>query len=491
MLLLVVHGFSPRIPSPSTRFLFPEDEKLSSKTSIEKFSRLSNGLFSEPVITDDSIERMDNNNVKNGPLSMSISELAEAIGGIGRARVAWDLYTLGVDPQKYFQPADTNVKDVGTFLDSCLHELEKIPEKGGEGRIYEVHDQIQNLRAARRKDQKLGKDALGQLKKLYPNGVEGGIASLSEMSTSTDGTTKLLIRLQDGLEVETVIIPWFDRNKSTLCVSSQVGCKQGCTFCATGRMGKLRSLTTDEIMAQIFYANKIIRISCNDSVTKETTDSNASFQTLPPIDNVVFMGMGEPADNHEAVTKAVNLLVDRNLFQLSANKITVSTIAPTPESFSHFSDAPCVLAWSVHAVDDKLRKELVPTTQYTMDELKEGLVKVLASRSLNLRATMLEVVLIKGLNDGTKEALQLAKFTKDILKKVKLESGDDSDIKIMVNLIPFNDIGHPTFKKPSNDSVLKFQNVLLTEKVFTHIRTTRGDEESAACGQLATKKLKV
>ena len=201
--------------------------------------------------------------------------------------------------------------------------------------------------------------------------------------------------------------------------------------------------------------------------------------------------MGEPADNHEAVTKAVNLLVDRNLFQLSANKITVSTIAPTPESFSHFSDAPCVLAWSVHAVDDKLRKELVPTTQYTMDELKEGLVKVLASRSLNLRATMLEVVLIKGLNDGTKEALQLAKFTKDILKKVKLESGDDSDIKIMVNLIPFNDIGHPTFKKPSNDSVLKFQNVLLTEKVFTHIRTTRGDEESAACGQLATKKLKV
>ena len=322
----------------------------------------------------------------------------------------------------------------------------------------------------------LGKDALGQLAKFYPNGVEGGVASLSQISPSADGTTKLLLRLQDGMEVETVIIPWFDRNKSTLCVSSQVGCKQGCTFCATGRMGKLRSLTTDEIMAQVFYATKIIRLSSSQTSETKTT-------ALPPIDNVVFMGMGEPADNHEAVTNAVHILTDRNLFQLSAKKITVSTIAPTPQSFDHFADAPCVLAWSVHAVNDELRKKLVPTTQYTMQQLKDGFVRVLLTRPASLRATMLEVVLIQGLNDGEEQAHDLARFANEIIQEV-------SNVKLMINLIPFNDIGHPTYEKPSNESVVNFQNILRKKGLTSYVRTTRGDDESAACGQLATKKSK-
>ena len=252
---------------------------------------------------------------------MSISELGQAIGGKGRALVAWDLYTLGVDPQKYFQP-DKTYHFPESSLDSFFLAMENYSQDPSSTTDREKVNSIQELRATGRKTQILGKDALDQLAKFYPNGVEGGVASLSQISPSADGTTKLLLRLQDGMEVETVIIPWFDRNKSTLCVSSQVGCKQGCTFCATGRMGKLRSLTTDEIMAQVFYATKIIRLS--SSQTSETKTI-----ALPPIDNVVFMGMGEPADNHEAVTNAVHILTDWNLFQLSAKKITISTIAPT------------------------------------------------------------------------------------------------------------------------------------------------------------------
>merc|ERR1711935_1138646 len=151
---------------------------------------------------------------------------------------------------------------------------------------------------------------------------------MGQISISPDGTTKLLLQLvSDGLEVETVIIPWDDRGRSTICVSSQVGCRQGCTFCSTGRMGRLRSLTTAEILAQMYWANKIQRL-----IPVHEKDFKNPIK-IYPIDNCVFMGMGEPADNIPAVVKAASMMADGNLFQLAPRRISISSVAPNPKVF--------------------------------------------------------------------------------------------------------------------------------------------------------------
>jgi 23S rRNA (adenine2503-C2)-methyltransferase len=366
---------------------------------------------------------------------MGLDELAVALGGMGRARLAWDCYSIGIDPQIYY--------------------------------AGETDPEIQQLLPSCRRTQAMGKEALERLAGLYEAGgrVEGGVASLSHISTSSDLTTKLLLKLADGMEVETVIIPWRG-SRSTLCISSQVGCRQGCTFCATGRMGRLRSLTCDEILAQMFFARKICRI-----------------HELPPISNVVFMGMGEPADNVDAVIRATEILTSRELFQLSRTKVTVSTVAPSPDAFLQLGKAPCVLAFSVHAANDALRKKLVPTTKYPMTELRQGMIDSLLARPLNDRTAMWEVALIAGVNDSMEAAVELADFARVLVDEVP-------GSKLVVNLIPFNDIGHHLYQKPTREAVVAFQQRLWSHGIYAHIRTTRGDDESAACGQLATAKRK-
>ena len=143
-------------------------------------------------------------------------------------------------------------------------------------------------------------------------------------------------------------------------------------------MGKLRSLAADEILAQLFYAKKMCRLA---------------DAALPPVANVVFMGMGEPADNAEAVRGAVDVMTRNELFGLSATGVTVSTVAPDPGAFLRFADSRCVLAWSVHAARDDLRRRLVPTTRYPMAELGRGLADALRRR--RLRTCMLEVALME------------------------------------------------------------------------------------------------
>ena len=235
-------------------------------------------------------------------------------------------------------------------------------------------------------------------------------------------------------------------------------------------MGKLRSLSSDEILAQMFFARKMCRLEP---------------ESLPPITNVVFMGMGEPADNAVQVVRAARILTTRGLFQLSANKVTISTVAPTPQAFSVLGQAPCVLAWSVHAANDRLRKKLVPTTRYSMAELREGLMTALLQRPQQLRTTMIEVALIAGVNDSLQEADELADFVRVIMETVQ-------GCKVVVNLIPYNSIDESSYNysKPSREAVLAFQRRLQQQGVFAHERTTRGDDESAACGQLATRKKK-
>jgi 23S rRNA (adenine2503-C2)-methyltransferase len=191
---------------------------------------------------------------------------------------------------------------------------------------------------------------------------------------------------------------------------------------------------------------------------------------------------GEPSDNAENVVKATNILTTRELFQMSASKVTVSTVAPTPDAFYEFAKAPCVLAWSVHAVNDDLRKKLVPTTKYSMAELRQGLINGLLSRPMNARTCMLEVALMRDVNDRLGHADELAEFTQVLINQVP-------GIKPHINLIPFNDIGkHSTYERPLNDDVVAFQKRLQEKGLYAHIRSTRGDDKTAACGQLATSK---
>ena len=193
--------------------------------------------------------------------------------------------------------------------------------------------------------------------------------------------------------------------------------------------------------------------------------------------------MGEPADNADAVDQAARILTDRELFGLAAARVTVSTVGPSPESFARFAKSPVVLAWSVHAVRDDLRRKLVPTTRHSMEELRQGLIDALAVRPKHLRTTMLEVALMEDVNDGIREAEELAQFARGIIEAVP-------DSKLVVNLIPYNPTEHSRFKKPSEERVKMFQTHLWSEGIYAHVRSTRGDEKSAACGQLATKRAK-
>jgi len=444
--------------------------------------------------TQQEVQIRDESTTIRGPLSLTLQELADQLDGSGRAAVVWDCLRAGIDPNLYYSSKDGKDASDDSIADAWLAATSSTS-------LPTPSISIEESILGRRQGQGLGAGALEKLQKTmleydtFNNGpmqfggnvkeegiytIENSIASLSHMQVSPDGTTKILLKMKkDRLEVESVIIPWMDKGFSTLCVSSQVGCKQGCTFCATGRMGKLRSLTTEEIIVQLYYASKVCRV-----VTNNLNEQNDGSSVLPKIDNIVFMGMGEPADNADAVVPAVRTMVDRRMFGLAQSKVTISTVAPDPSAFTTLGEAPAALAWSVHAVDDSLRRSLVPTTRNSMEELKNGLILALSARSNKLRRTMLEIALIDGVNDSDEDAERLAAFSQSIMDEV-------AGSKVVVNLIPYNSIDHPTYRTPSMERLMGFQKIVTDCGVLCYVRTTRGDDESAACGQLATKKKRV
>ena len=416
---------------------------------------------------DDDINDDDNENVlPSSLLSFTFEELSESLGGTGKAKACWDCLRMGIDPVWYYGSAGTKETASEETASDLLQGWSR----------QKVEERLAAT-STRGSATSLGKKTLELLETVSGGSVEEEIAKLSQISVSPDGTTKLLLQLvSDGLEVETVIIPWEDRGKSTLCVSSQVGCKQGCTFCSTGRMGRLRSLTTAEILAQMYWANKIQRLLPEQQEVK-----------LHPIDNCVFMGMGEPADNIPAVVKAATIMADGSAFQLAPRRITISTVAPNPGVFEQLAEAPVVLAWSVHCSRDEIRKQLVPTTKHSMEELRDGLLSTLKHRSKRLRNTMLEVTLLDEINDSPEDAQHLADFCKPFT--------EGPAIKLTVNLIPWNDISASFgpasgYRKPRMERIRAYQKVLGDNGILCYVRTTRGDEEDAACGMLSTKKRK-
>ena len=268
-----------------------------------------------------------------------------------------------------------------------------------------------------------------------------------------DTTKKILLQTHDGLEYEAVIIPM--RFGSTLCVSSQVGCKMGCTFCETGRMGLIRNLSVEEIIAPLFIAK---------------------FHLNVKIRNIVFMGMGEPFDNFDAVIKAVKVFLDPFAFALAASKITISTSGRVDgiKKLIELKDPIINLAVSINAPSDEKRKKIMPVTrQYSMQELKE--VMLAYTKAFN-RQILAEYVMIENFNDSLQDAEILAHYLKGL------------DVK--VNLIPYNAQSNPRFKPSDFETIKLFGGKLRELGYYTLWRLPKGRDIMAACGQLGNIALK-
>lgn len=302
--------------------------------------------------------------------------------------------------------------------------------------------------------------------------ADAGIAlpQIARRQTSRDGTVKWLLRLADGNCIESVFIP--ENTRATLCVSSQVGCALNCSFCATAKQGFNRNLGVDEIIGQVWLANRELRAG-GDAAADAAGDSSSRN----PITNIVLMGMGEPLLNFDNVTAAMRLMTDDYSFGLSRRRVTLSTAGLVPAIDKLAEVCPVSLAVSLHAPDDALRNELVPLNKkYPIAELLAACRRYLQNTDERGRARVtFEYVLLAGVNDSAAQAKALAKLLGGLPAKV--------------NLIPFNAGAGIDYRRPSADAVNRFRDILVNKNIFTVTRKTRGDDIDAACGQLAGKVL--
>lgn len=279
-------------------------------------------------------------------------------------------------------------------------------------------------------------------------------------------TYKFLLKLDTPgatrpLESESVVIPM--KHHKTLCVSSQVGCKMGCRFCETAQMGFLRNLTAGEIVAQVFTARHVLG---------------------EPIENVVFMGMGEPTDNLDAVMTAIRILSDQHGFGIPLRSITVSTVGSVP-GILRLADAArsparegglrgLRLAVSLNAPDDDVRDALMPVNRmHDMDALRAAFLQWPLPRPGDF--ILAEYVLIAGVNDSPEHARRLAAYLRGT--------------PTCVNLIPYNPRRESPYARPTPERVTAFFRLLLESGQYTRIRGTKGDTAMAACGQLGNRGL--
>ena len=284
---------------------------------------------------------------------------------------------------------------------------------------------------------------------------------------AADGTRRHLIRLGDGEMAETVFIP--DGNRNTICVSSQVGCGLACTFCLTGQLGFKRHLTAGEIVSQVLVAERQNITEGIRGAGKRTGDtrgvSNAHF-------NIVLMGMGEPLHNYDNVMKALAILNDPAGLNMSMSRITLSTVGLIPE-IERLGKERLIpnLAVSLTGATDEVRNRLMPINKtYPIAEL----IRVLRRFPFKPRQRVtLEYVLLEGVTDSPADARALARIARQMRAKV--------------NLIPLNEAPGLQFKRGTEVSITRFQSILRERGVQAFIRKSRGDDISAACGQLTKK----
>ncbi|WP_417250363.1 23S rRNA (adenine(2503)-C(2))-methyltransferase RlmN [Celeribacter sp.] len=276
---------------------------------------------------------------------------------------------------------------------------------------------------------------------------------------SEDGTRKYLVRINGGHEVEVVYIPEEDRG--TLCVSSQVGCTLTCSFCHTGTQKLVRNLTAGEIVGQVMMARDDLGEWAERGATNEGKARLLS--------NIVLMGMGEPLYNFENVRDAMKIVMDPEGIQLGRRRITLSTSGVVPEIHRTAKEIGCLLAVSFHATDDETRNKLVPINKrWNIEALLDALREY--PKASNSERITFEYVMLKGVNDSDEDAHRLVALLKGIPAKV--------------NLIPFNEWPGSPYERSSNNRIHAFAKILMAAGYASPIRTPRGEDIMAACGQL-------
>jgi 23S rRNA (adenine2503-C2)-methyltransferase len=277
-----------------------------------------------------------------------------------------------------------------------------------------------------------------------------GLPDVERVTPSSDGSRKIVFRLDDGARVSAVLMP--DDDRLTLCLSTQVGCGYECAFCLTGTMGLDRNLTDAEILGQLLVANTLL-VDSGQRVT-----------------HMVFMGMGEPLANLKNVVRAIRIMIDAKLgLGYSPRRITVSTVGLVPglERLAR-ENLKVNLAISLHGASDEVRGRIMPVNRsYGVEALMAAVKKYpLAPR----QRVFFEYVLLEGVNDADEEARRLAKLLRGVPAKV--------------NLIPFNDWPGAKFRRPPLSRILAFQSILLESGITTTVRWSKGEDIGAACGQL-------
>ena len=277
--------------------------------------------------------------------------------------------------------------------------------------------------------------------------------SIHRRFDSSDGTRRYLVRLADGEMAETVFIP--EEHRNTICISSQIGCALACTFCLTGQLGLVRNLTAGEIVAQVLIAQR-------DNLVWEARDSF----------NIVLMGMGEPLHNYDNVMKGLRILHDEHGMNMSMSRITLSTagLLPAIERLATESTIPN-LAISLTGASNEKRNELMPVNRkYPIEQL---LAAVRRFPIKHRQRVTFEYVLLRGVTDSPEDALHFVKLLQGIRAKV--------------NLIPLNEAEELGYRRPSPAAVERFQQILIDHHISAFVRKNRGNDISAACGQLKKK----
>ena len=351
------------------------------------------------------------------------------------------LHAATVDPSAASKP---------DLRDLALDELESIVREAGErafrarqimgwvwSRGAESFDAMLDLPAAFREE----------LKSRF---TIGSIAR-AQVARSSDGTHKLLLRLGDGEEIESVIIP--TEGRTTLCISSQAGCAMGCGFCATARMGLHRNLTAGEILGQLMAARR-------------------ELEPGEILTNYVFMGMGEPLANYPRLHRALTIMTADWGLGISPRRITVSTVGLVPSMERLLADFPVNLAVSLHATTDEVRDRIAPINlRYPLHVLIEACKALPIARR---RRITFEYVMLAGVNDSTDDARRLAKML--------------APLRAKVNLIFFNPFADSPFAPSARERVEGFQAILHRGNLTATIRESRGRDIAAACGQLYAER---
>jgi len=336
------------------------------------------------------------------------------------------------------------------FRDLTLDEVEQTVANAGE-RSYRARQILHLVHARGAESFDEMRDLPAALRNYLKQNFTIGRPVSSFVARSPDGTRKLLISLDDGEEVESVIIP--AEKRVTLCMSSQVGCAMACEFCATARMGLHRNLTASEMLAQIPAARR--ELAASEELT-----------------NFVFMGMGEPLANYPRLVRALKIMTSDWGMGISPRRITVSTVGLVPMMERLLNETPVNLAVSIHATTNELRDRLAPINQrYPLEVLLDACRKLPLKRRSRIT---FEYVMLAGVNDSIADARRLVKLL--------------APLRAKVNLIFYNPIAGSRLRASSRAAVEAFQAILKNGNLTATIRESRGLEIAAACGQLYSEQ---